>query len=228
MTSCKYRIALCAAFALITPIASAQAPAPGDIDMYGRVLAKVTVTMTEPSVYGHPVTGLLFFVISENGDTLAVRTDDTGSVRVWVLAGTYRFVTPEPISWQRNAYTWDMVAAIRPGTALIRLSPANASTVVALGRPPTSTPATPSPATPNPAAPSTQVAGAPPTATTGARAGGTGSPSSAAPQGPLRHGVWLNVGFGHGVLVCRDCDGTVGGLTGGVSAGIMLDPRLSL
>jgi len=30
------------------------------------------------------------------------------------------------------------------------------------------------------------------------------------------------------VLVCRDCDGTVGGLTGGVSAGIMLDPRLSL
>src|SRR6266542_4473623 len=203
MTSCKYRIALCAAFALITPIASAQAPAPGDIDMYGRVLAKVTVTMTEPSVYGHPVTGLLFFVISENGDTLAVRTDDTGSVRVWVLAGTYRFVTPEPISWQRNAYTWDMVAAIRPGTALIRLSPANASTVVALGRPPTSTPAapsqvtpnppapnpappnqaTPSPATPNPAAPSTQVAGAPPTATTGARAGGTGSPSSAAPQG---------------------------------------------
>src|SRR6266511_1138924 len=154
MTTRPLIIALFAASASIGPLASAQVPAPGDMDMNGRVLAKVTVTMTDPNSYGRTVTGFLFRIIGENGDEISVRTDDTGSARAWLLPCSYRFVTPEPLRWQNSAYTWDLVMPIRAGTGLIRLSQANAASVVGPASPtsPTS-PTSPAASAPRPAAP---------------------------------------------------------------------------
>ncbi|MDP9178967.1 MAG: outer membrane beta-barrel protein [Gemmatimonadota bacterium] len=126
-------VGLCGGLTLFSGIADAQLPSPGERDPGGRVYAKVIVTITgESGSFGHPVSGLRFLVVAENGDRVSIRSDDAGVASTWVFPGTYRLVTPDPYEWDGNAYTWDAVVAIRPGTGLIRLSQANASRIVAL------------------------------------------------------------------------------------------------
>lgn len=116
-----------------TRLASAQNPSPGDRDPSGRVFAKMVVTITgDAGSFGHPVSDLRFLVVSENGDRVSVRTNDAGVASTWVSPGSYRFVNPEPYQWNDNAYTWDVVVAIRAGTGIIKLSQSNASRVTAL------------------------------------------------------------------------------------------------
>jgi TM2 domain-containing membrane protein YozV len=126
-------LGLCGWLLLLSRIASGQIAAPGDRDPSGRVYAKVIVTITgEEGAFGHPVSGLRLLVVSEDGDRVSIRTSDAGVASTWVFPGSYRFVTPDPYPWDGNAYTWDAVVAIRPGTGLIRLSQANASRIVEL------------------------------------------------------------------------------------------------
>jgi hypothetical protein len=209
MASRRSRIAPCVALAVVAPIASAQLPSAGDLDTSGRVLAKMTVTITEPNAFGHPISGLRFIVVAEGGDRISIRTDDAGTAGAWLRPGTYRFVTPDPVVWQNNAYTWDVLVPIRSGTGLIRLSQENASNIVALG-----------PAAAQPAAPA-------PVPAMDAVGPGSAPQSSVRPK-QIREGFWFNLGFGYGVLGCKDCDGTTGGLTGGLVIGGTLSPRLLL
>lgn len=126
-------VGLCGGLTLMGGIAAAQIPSPGQRDPSGRVLARVIVTITgESGSFGHPVSGLRFLVVAENGDRVSIRTDDAGVASTLVFPGSYRLVTPDPYEWGGNAYTWDRVVAIRPETAIIRLSQANASKIVAL------------------------------------------------------------------------------------------------
>jgi TM2 domain-containing membrane protein YozV len=124
-------IGLISALLFVGRIVSGQLPSPGDRDPSGRVLAKLTVTITEPNAYGHPVAGLRFLVVAENGDRISVRTDEAGAASAWLPAGPYRFVTPDPLTWQCVQYTWDVLIPIRAGTGVIRLSQENATKVVA-------------------------------------------------------------------------------------------------
>ena len=118
---------------LVTSLASAQIPSPGDRDPSGRVFAKMVVTITgDAGSFGHPVSDLRFLVVSENGDRVSIRTNDAGVASTWVSPGSYRFVNPEPYQWNGNAYTWDVVVVVRAGTGIIRLSQSNASKVTAL------------------------------------------------------------------------------------------------
>lgn len=188
-------------YACAGSVASAQLPAPGDLDPGGRVLAKMTVTMSEPNAFGHPVSGLRFLVVSESGDRIAVRTDDAGTASAWLLPGSYRFVTPDPLTWQNNAYTWDVLVPIRAGTGLIRLSQANASKIVPVGAA---------------AVPAMEAIGP------------SSEPVPTARRAQIRDGFWFNFGFGYGVLGCKDCDGTLNGLTGGLVFGGTMSPRFLL
>lgn len=124
--------------AFVGPSAAAQMTNAGDQDPSGRVYAKVVVTMTgESGSFGHPGSGVIFLVVTESGDRVSMRTNDAGVASTWLFPGSYRFVTPDPFAYEGNAYTWDAVVVIRPGTGVIRLSQANASKVAALT--PTST-----------------------------------------------------------------------------------------
>jgi len=125
--------------------AGAQLRQAGDRDPSGRILAKIIVTMTKPGEFGRPVAGLRFLVVAENGDRTATGTDDAGVANVWLNAGTYRFVTPDPVIFEGKAYTWDTVVPIRAGGPAIRLSDRNAVNVVRLPPPPPPTNATRSP-----------------------------------------------------------------------------------
>jgi len=54
-------------------------------------------------------------------------------------------------------------------------------------------------------------------------------PAAAAGQRPhTRQGFWFNVGLGYGSLGCNDCDGREGGITGGLSLGGTLSPKVLL
>jgi hypothetical protein len=203
-------IGLCAGLVVASRIATAQLPAAGDLDASGRVLAKVSVTITDPNAYGHPISGLRFLVAAESGDRISIRTDDAGMASAWLRPGSYRFVTPDALSWENNAYTWDVVVVIRAGTGVIRLSQANASKVVALG------PAAAQSAAPTPV-PAMEAVGA-----------GTAAPQSSVRPKQIREGFWFNLGLGYGGLGCKDCNGTTGGLTGGLVIGGTLSPRFLL
>src|SRR5687768_1701288 len=126
-------VGICGSLMLMSGIAAAQIPTPGERDASGRVHARVIVTITgESGSFGHPVSGLRFLVVAESGDRVAIRTDDAGVASALVFPGNYRLVTPDPYEWDGNAYTWDRVVAIRPETAIIRLTQANASNIVAV------------------------------------------------------------------------------------------------
>jgi hypothetical protein len=209
MTSGRLIIALCVASAVVGPIASAQIPGPGDVDPSGRVLSKLTVTITESNAYGHPISGLQFLVAAESGDRISIRTDDAGTASAWVRPGRYRFVTPEPFSWRGTAYTWDVIVAIRVGTGIIELSQANASTIVGLN------PGTVQSAITTPV-PAMEAIGP------------SSAPQSLVRSRRIRDGFWFNLGFGYGVLGCSDCNGTTGGFTGGLALGGTLSPRFLL
>jgi len=126
-------VGLCGGLTLMSAAAAAQIPSADERDPSGRVLARVVVTITgESGSFGHPVSGLRLLVVAESGDRVAIRTDDAGVAGTLVVPGSYRFVTPDPYEWEGNAYTWDRVVAIRPETAIIRLTQANASRIVAV------------------------------------------------------------------------------------------------
>lgn len=128
-----YALASVGMLLCVTSLASAQIPSPGDRDPSGRVFAKMVVTITgDAGSFGHPVSDLRFLVVSENGDRVSVRTNDAGVASTWISPGSYRFVNPEPYQWNGNAYTWDVVVAVRTGTGIIKLSQSNASRVTAL------------------------------------------------------------------------------------------------
>jgi len=58
--------------------------------------------------------------------------------------------------------------------------------------------------------------------------GGANAAKPAIAPNQLRHGTWFNIGLGYGLLGCKACDGTTGGLTGGLVLGGTLSPRLLL
>jgi hypothetical protein len=128
---------------LINPSAlPGQLPAAGDRDPTGRVYAKMIVTITgEGGSFGHTVSDLRFIVVSENGDRISIRTNDAGVASTWVMPGSYRIVNPDPYPYDGNAYTWDVVVSIRPGTGIIRLSQSNAAKITALNPATSRTPA---------------------------------------------------------------------------------------
>ncbi len=189
--------------------ASAQVPVAGDRDRSGRVLAKVVVKMPEPGALGFPVQSLSLFVVTENGDRVAIRTDAAGVASVWLSAGNYRFVTRDPTQWNGKAYTWDLIIRVRLGMGIIALSGANATKIVALVTEPA------------------VVKAAPKTQTSSQLPSVMGAPVAGQPRANSRE-FWFNIGFGFGSLGCNICVGYLGGATGGLSLGRRVGSKLLL
>jgi len=149
MRMCRVIIGAC--FTILTSVArpvAAQVPAAGDLDPRGRVLAKIAVAMTEPEGFRRPVSGLRILVVAENGNRVSIQTDDAGIATAWLEAASYRLVTPDPVSWDGKAYTWDLIVPIRPGIGVITFSQVNATPVAttappAEARPPVAKPGQP-------------------------------------------------------------------------------------
>lgn len=197
---------------LASSAARGQTPNAGDRDASGRVMAKATVTMVQPGSYGQPVSGLKLLIVTDGGDRTATTTNDAGVASSWLAPGTYRFVTPDAVSWNGKKYTWDLLVPVKAGMSVIKLTQENA-TGVALSPAPTANPTL------------QQEAGTPSLqATNSVTQVQTVSP----PISPRRSGFWFNVGLGYGALTCKDCDTYINGLSGGLSLGGAVSPRFLL
>ncbi len=176
--SCVSLFAVSIVMVAIAPAAAqAQLSSAGDLDPSGRVLAKITVTITEPGTYGRPVSNVSLLIVTEGGDRIGTRTNDAGVASSWLKPGVYRFVTPDPVVWQGNAYTWDLIMPVRPGMGVIKLSPENATKVTPVVTPTATAIGRPEADVPRDAQESLQT---------------------------RRHGSWFNIGLGYGALVNSD------------------------
>ena len=107
----------------------AQAAMPVSRDANGRVFAKLVVTMNEPGAYGRPAADLVFLVVGQDGDRIAVRTNEAGVASTWLIPGTYRFVTPDPLKWEGYAYTWDRNISVSARSSIIQLTQDDARSI---------------------------------------------------------------------------------------------------
>ena len=105
---------------------NAQLAAPGDLDPAGRVYTEIVARVGESGTMSAPMGGLTMYVVSEDGRRITLRTNRIGIAGTWLTRARYRIVTPEPFQFDGRLYTWDTIAVVRPGSALIRLQLANA------------------------------------------------------------------------------------------------------
>jgi len=64
-----------------------------------------------------------------------VRTDAAGIATAWLFSGSYRFSTPDPVSWTGHVYSWDLIVPVQPGMSAVKLEPDNATQVDGLAPP---------------------------------------------------------------------------------------------
>lgn len=202
----SYVVAGLSTWTLLVGAANAQARSPGDLDPQGRVFTKIKVTMAAPGDYGSPVSGLLFYVVPEGGQRILVRTDDAGIATAWLRPSTYRLVTPQPVVWKGEAYSWDVLVTIRAGVGEIKLSAGNATAVVPTGRA---------------IAVATTDQRVRPPAPTERRAEQSFKDSG-------RRGLWFNGGVAYGSLTCGKCDGYFNAPSPTLSVGATLTPNVRL
>jgi hypothetical protein len=119
-------VAFLAVGAFTPCIGAAQIAHPGEQDPAGRVYTQIVARVGELGSNSAPISGLTVYVVSEDGRRVTLRTNLGGTAATWLPRARYRFVTPDPFQLDGQLYTWDTLAAIRPGMGLIRLYVANA------------------------------------------------------------------------------------------------------
>lgn len=229
-----------AALSLASPL-TGQGTAAGARNSNGQVMTKLVLTMNEPGAYGRPAAGLTFLIVADDGDRTSIRTNEAGVASAWLAPGDYRFVTPDPLEWEGNAYTWDRVIPVRTGMRVIQLTqddarsialsavavaPARTAEPIALSSKPTRWKAADPPTEdlrPAKKANASQTLPSRP-----AVAGERSSPNIAKQNHQAREGFWFNIGTGYGAISCKDCYGSVGGYSGGLSLGGTISQRFLL
>ena len=117
----------CLAVGAVTPcVGTAQIALPGDMDPAGRVYTQITVRVGDLGSNSPTIPGLDIYVVSEDGHRVSLRTTQGGTASAWLARARYRIVTPEPFQYEGRLYTWDTIAIVRPGNALVRLQLSNA------------------------------------------------------------------------------------------------------
>jgi hypothetical protein len=122
----KLLVTCLAAYALTPSAGTAQIAHAGEQDPSGRVYTQIVARVGELGSNSAPIPDLAVYVVSEDGRRVTLRTNLGGTAATWLPRARYRIVTPEPFQLDGRLYTWDTIAAIRPGMGLVRLFVANA------------------------------------------------------------------------------------------------------
>ncbi len=122
----KHVVACLAAGALAPCLSAGQIALPGDMDPAGRIYTQIAARVGELGSNSPTIPGLTIYVVSEDGHRVTLRTTLGGTAAAWLVRARYRIVTPEPFQFEGRLYTWDTIAVVRPGMALIRLQLSNA------------------------------------------------------------------------------------------------------
>jgi hypothetical protein len=120
-------VVACLGVIAVTPcLGTTQIALPGDMDPQGRVYTQITARVGDLGSNSPTIPGLTVYVVSEEGRRVTLRTTLGGTASAWLARARYRIVTPEPFQYEGRLYTWDTIAVVRPGNALVRLQLSNA------------------------------------------------------------------------------------------------------
>jgi hypothetical protein len=122
----RHVVAFLGVIALTPCLGTTQIALPGDMDPQGRVYTQITARVGDLGSNSPTIPGLTVYVVSEDGHRVTLRTTLGGTASAWLARARYRIVTPEPFQYEGRLYTWDTIAVVRPGMALIRLQLSNA------------------------------------------------------------------------------------------------------
>lgn len=122
----RHVVAFAVAGALTPCLGAAQTAQPGDLDLAGRVYTHIVARVGDQGSNSPPIAGLTVYVVSEDGQRLTLHTNMGGVASSWLASARYRIVTPDPFQFEGRLYTWDTVAVIHPGNAVIRFQLTNA------------------------------------------------------------------------------------------------------
>jgi hypothetical protein len=92
----------------------------------GQVSVQIDVTLRDATDDYHPVTDYALALVRPSGESVIMRTDETGVLRFAAAAGTYRVKSLTPALWHGRQYSWDVPVAARGGMGIVQLTPANA------------------------------------------------------------------------------------------------------
>lgn len=123
MRQAHYFLAL---LALVSTSAAAQLR-PGTLLEDGRIVVKIFVTMPDPSISaGQPIPHVRL-LLSSPENRYTVSTDGAGTATTFALPGSYRVATLDSVDWRGRRYRWDLPLDVRPGMAVLDLTPTNAA-----------------------------------------------------------------------------------------------------
>lgn len=126
-TNAIKHVVACLAFGALTPcLGTTQIALPGDMDPQGRVYTQIAARVGDLGSNSPTIPGLTVYIVSGDGHRVTLRTTLGGTASAWLARARYRIVTPEPFQYEGRLYTWDTIAVVRPGMALIRLQLSNA------------------------------------------------------------------------------------------------------
>jgi hypothetical protein len=115
----------------LTGMASAQLR-PGTLLEDGRIVVKIFVTMPDPSISaGLPIPHVRLLLASQE-NRYTVATDGAGTATTFALPGAYRVATLDSVDWGGRRYRWDLEIDVRPGMAVIDLTPENAASAASV------------------------------------------------------------------------------------------------
>lgn len=213
-----------------------------------RPRMKISAALVLPDKTVRPLTSFALQLVPAGDSTqpIALSTDANGMVSIPVPPGSYQIRSVAPATLNDSTYRWSVPVIMPRGGTTIQISNANATVastkraavtqVVSGGEVVNSAPASKPAAAPAPvpaakpaAAPATASATAPAPKYTVAQSGEARDSAAMLPMmgRPLRHGMWLNVGFGGGSLGCSACSSTrFTGFSGGFGIGATITRHL--
>src|SRR5687768_15342527 len=88
-------------------VAQSSAPAAGTV-INGQVTVHLTITLRESANDYGPIADHPLILYRSTGDSLQIRTDDTGVLRFLIAPGSYRLVSAAPAQWRGRGYRWNV------------------------------------------------------------------------------------------------------------------------
>jgi hypothetical protein len=95
----------------------------------GQISVQVNATLNDGIDDYHPVSDLVLTLYRGATDSLQLRTDDAGVLKLALAPGTYRLSTPIPTRWHGRSYRWNVPLEVRRGMGIVNLTVANAVVV---------------------------------------------------------------------------------------------------
>jgi hypothetical protein len=112
--------------ALHVPVLTAQSSFTPGAETNGQINVQVNGTLDDGSGDYHPLSGLVLTLYRGATDSMLLRMDDAGILKLAIARGTYRLSSPEPYEWKGRLFRWNIPLDVQRGMRIVNLTAQNA------------------------------------------------------------------------------------------------------